>query len=109
MYVFELLCIWSLLLKIVRFSTVSGEGLFVQQVTGQGTMWVTSLGAIFQRTLQPGEQWIGTWRRTTAPDVYVADRTSQSTTGTSSHGQRDTRLNALMPEACSRRPTRTKA
>ncbi|OJT11430.1 hypothetical protein TRAPUB_12050 [Trametes pubescens] len=36
----------------------SGEGLFVQQVTGQGTMWVTSLGAIFQRTLQPGEQWI---------------------------------------------------
>lgn len=22
-------------------------------------MWVTSLGAIFSRTLQPGEQWIG--------------------------------------------------
>ncbi|KAH9859117.1 DUF124-domain-containing protein [Lenzites betulinus] len=36
----------------------SGEGLFVQNVTGQGVMWVTSLGAVFQRTLQPGEQWI---------------------------------------------------
>ena len=38
---------------------VSGEGLFVYQVNGQGVMWVQSLGAITSRTLQPGEQWIG--------------------------------------------------
>ncbi|KAL7281416.1 hypothetical protein ACG7TL_004729 [Trametes sanguinea] len=36
----------------------SGEGLFVYNVMGAGIMWVTSLGAIFSRTLQPGEQWI---------------------------------------------------
>ncbi|KAI0820039.1 tryptophan RNA-binding attenuator protein-like domain-containing protein [Trametes gibbosa] len=36
----------------------SGEGLFVHNVVGAGVMWVTSLGAIFSRTLQPGEQWI---------------------------------------------------
>ncbi|KAI0762121.1 tryptophan RNA-binding attenuator protein-like domain-containing protein [Trametes elegans] len=36
----------------------SGEGLFVYQVQGTGVMWVTSLGAIFSRTLQPNEQWI---------------------------------------------------
>ncbi|KAI0630089.1 tryptophan RNA-binding attenuator protein-like domain-containing protein [Trametes polyzona] len=36
----------------------SGEGLFVQKVSGAGIMWVQSLGAIFSRTLQPGEQWI---------------------------------------------------
>ncbi|KAH9859118.1 tryptophan RNA-binding attenuator protein-like domain-containing protein [Lenzites betulinus] len=36
----------------------SGEGLFVHNVVGAGMMWVTSLGAIVSRTLQPGEQWI---------------------------------------------------
>ncbi|KAI9061759.1 DUF124-domain-containing protein [Trametes sanguinea] len=36
----------------------SGEGLFVYNVVGAGVMWITSLGAIFSRTLQPGEQWI---------------------------------------------------
>ncbi|CDO72493.1 hypothetical protein BN946_scf184980.g34 [Trametes cinnabarina] len=36
----------------------SGEGLFVYNVMGAGILWVTSLGAIFSRTLQPGEQWI---------------------------------------------------
>ncbi|EIW63640.1 DUF124-domain-containing protein [Trametes versicolor FP-101664 SS1] len=36
----------------------SGEGLFVHNVVGGGMMWVTSLGAIFSQTLQPGEQWI---------------------------------------------------
>ncbi|KAI0661297.1 tryptophan RNA-binding attenuator protein-like domain-containing protein [Cubamyces menziesii] len=36
----------------------SGEGLFVYHANGAGVMWVTSLGAVFSRTLQPGEQWI---------------------------------------------------
>ncbi|KAH9942526.1 DUF124-domain-containing protein [Epithele typhae] len=36
----------------------SGEGLFVYHATGQGVMWVQSLGAVTSRTLQPGEQWI---------------------------------------------------
>ncbi|KAI0779301.1 tryptophan RNA-binding attenuator protein-like domain-containing protein [Fomes fomentarius] len=36
----------------------SGEGLFVYQISGQGVMWIQSLGAITSRTLQPGEQWI---------------------------------------------------
>nr|VWP00003.1 Nucleoside-diphosphate-sugar epimerase [Ganoderma boninense] len=36
----------------------SGEGLFVYHVSGQGVMWVQSLGAITSRVLQPGEQWI---------------------------------------------------
>lgn len=39
--------------------TVSGEGLFVKQVTGTGIIWVQSLGAIVQRRLGNGEQWIG--------------------------------------------------
>ncbi|KAJ3539282.1 hypothetical protein NM688_g6386 [Phlebia brevispora] len=36
----------------------SGEGLFVYQATGRGIVFVHSLGAIIQRQLQPGEQWI---------------------------------------------------
>ncbi|KAI8993828.1 tryptophan RNA-binding attenuator protein-like domain-containing protein [Trametes punicea] len=36
----------------------SGEGLFVYNIMGQGLLWVTSLGAIVSRTLQPGEQWV---------------------------------------------------
>lgn len=37
---------------------VSGEGLFIAKVTGQGIMFVQSLGAIIKRTLAPGEQLI---------------------------------------------------
>ncbi|KAF8911237.1 DUF124-domain-containing protein [Mucidula mucida] len=36
----------------------SGEGLFVYQITGQGILFVQSIGAIIQKHLQPGEQWI---------------------------------------------------
>jgi uncharacterized protein (AIM24 family) len=36
----------------------SGEGLFVQQFTGKGTLFITSLGAIVQRHLRQSEQWI---------------------------------------------------
>ncbi|OBZ70993.1 hypothetical protein A0H81_09032 [Grifola frondosa] len=36
----------------------SGEGLFVYHATGTGVIFLTSLGAIVSRTLQPGEQWI---------------------------------------------------
>lgn len=36
----------------------SGEGLFVYQATGRGIVFVQSLGAIIQRQLAPGEQWI---------------------------------------------------
>jgi uncharacterized protein (TIGR00266 family) len=36
----------------------SGEGLFVSQATGRGIVWVQSLGAILQRQLAQGEQWI---------------------------------------------------
>ena len=51
------------LAKVVELTplfAVSGEGLFVSQVNGVGVMWVQSLGAITSRTLQPGEEWIGT-------------------------------------------------
>jgi len=37
---------------------VSGEGFFVAQVTGQGILFVQSLGAIIKRDLQPNEEWI---------------------------------------------------
>lgn len=58
---------------------VSGEGLFVYQATGRGIVFVQSLGAIVQRQLGPGEQWIGTyflllWNR------VCPDASSQSTT-----------------------------
>ncbi|EPS36220.1 hypothetical protein H072_10259 [Dactylellina haptotyla CBS 200.50] len=36
----------------------SGEGLFVYKITGQGVLFVTSLGAIIQKNLAPGEQYI---------------------------------------------------
>jgi len=36
----------------------SGEGLFVEQCTGAGIIFVSSIGAIVQRNLQPNEQWI---------------------------------------------------
>jgi len=36
----------------------SGESLFVYHVNGQGTMWLTSFGAVDRLDLQPGEQHI---------------------------------------------------
>ncbi|KAL7275909.1 hypothetical protein RUND412_001128 [Rhizina undulata] len=36
----------------------SGEGLFVYKVTGQGVFFVTSLGAILQKNLGPGDSFI---------------------------------------------------
>jgi uncharacterized protein (AIM24 family) len=36
----------------------SGEGFFVNRISGVGILFVTSLGAIVQRSLQHGEQWI---------------------------------------------------
>lgn len=36
----------------------SGEGLFVHRISGNGIVFVTSLGAIIQRDLRQGEQWI---------------------------------------------------
>ena len=36
----------------------SGEGLFVHRASGTGIIFVTSLGAIIQRQLRQGEQWI---------------------------------------------------
>ncbi|KAI5811740.1 tryptophan RNA-binding attenuator protein-like domain-containing protein [Peziza echinospora] len=36
----------------------SGEGLFVYKVSGQGVLFITSLGAIIQKNMAPGEQYI---------------------------------------------------
>jgi uncharacterized protein (AIM24 family) len=36
----------------------SGEGLFLHRVSGMGIIFVASLGAIVQRQLRQGEQWI---------------------------------------------------
>ncbi|CAF0743529.1 unnamed protein product [Adineta steineri] len=36
----------------------SGEGFFVNRISGVGILFVTSLGAIVQRNLKQGEQWI---------------------------------------------------
>lgn len=36
----------------------SGEGLFVYKIFGQGVLFVTSLGAIIQKNMAPGEQYI---------------------------------------------------
>lgn len=44
---------------LTSISTVSGEGFFVSQITGQGIFWAQSMGAIIQRTLADGEEWIG--------------------------------------------------
>ncbi|KAG8827226.1 hypothetical protein FRB91_002315 [Serendipita sp. 411] len=37
---------------------MSGEGFFVAKVSGQGILFVQSIGAILKRTLRPGEEWI---------------------------------------------------
>ncbi len=37
---------------------LSGEGFFVNRISGVGILFVTSLGAIVQRNLKQGEQWI---------------------------------------------------
>lgn len=37
---------------------VSGEGLFLQKITGTGPLFLTSYGAILEKTLQPGETFI---------------------------------------------------
>lgn len=37
---------------------VSGEGLFITEVTGTGTLFVQSLGAIMKRELRQGEEWV---------------------------------------------------
>lgn len=39
-------------------AVLSGEGLFVYKISGNGILFVTSLGAIIQKNLQPGEQYI---------------------------------------------------
>jgi len=36
----------------------SGEGLFLQKITGTGTVFLNSYGAIFDKTLSPGETYI---------------------------------------------------
>ncbi|KAG8935837.1 hypothetical protein FRC02_006083 [Tulasnella sp. 418] len=36
----------------------SGEGLFVHKASGVGMLWIQSLGAIVQKQLKQGEQWI---------------------------------------------------
>lgn len=45
--------------EILTLLAVSGKFLSAFNLIGAGIMWVTSLGAIYSRTLQPGEQWIG--------------------------------------------------
>lgn len=35
----------------------SGEGLFVYKISGQGVLWITSLGAIVRKDLQPEEKY----------------------------------------------------
>jgi uncharacterized protein (TIGR00266 family) len=39
-------------------SYVGGEGLFFLKVTGQGTVFMTSFGALYKKTLQPGERYV---------------------------------------------------
>jgi uncharacterized protein (AIM24 family) len=36
----------------------SGEGLFLYKISGHGILFVTSLGAIVQKNLAPGESYI---------------------------------------------------
>ncbi|KAI9758944.1 MAG: hypothetical protein M4579_002684 [Chaenotheca gracillima] len=36
----------------------SGEGLFIYKISGQGILWVTSLGAIIRKDLQPEEKYL---------------------------------------------------
>jgi len=37
---------------------LSGEGMFVAQISGVGMLWIQALGAIVQKQLAPGEQWL---------------------------------------------------
>ena len=37
---------------------ISGEGLFLQKITGTGTLFLNTYGAFFERTLSPGETYI---------------------------------------------------
>ncbi|MDB5098475.1 MAG: hypothetical protein JWM80_2896 [Cyanobacteria bacterium RYN_339] len=39
-------------------SFVGGEGLFFLRVTGTGTVFMTSFGALYKKTLQPGERYV---------------------------------------------------
>jgi uncharacterized protein (TIGR00266 family) len=39
-------------------SMFSGEGLFLQKITGTGTVFLSSYGAIFEKTMSPGETYI---------------------------------------------------
>ncbi len=65
----ERACVCSLLNQEVKLRCtdlslshplVSGEGLFVAEATGRGVLFVQAIGAIFQRQLRAGEEWIGT-------------------------------------------------
>ena len=46
------------LTKLSCICSVSGEGFFIGKVSGQGILFVQSLGAIIKRTLAAGEQLI---------------------------------------------------
>ena len=37
---------------------VAGEGLFLQKISGSGTLFINSYGAIIQKDLDPGEKYI---------------------------------------------------
>jgi uncharacterized protein (TIGR00266 family) len=37
---------------------ISGEGLFLQKITGTGTLFLSTYGAFFEKTLAPGEVYI---------------------------------------------------
>lgn len=37
---------------------ISGEGLFLQRITGNGTVFLNSYGAVFEKELKPGETYI---------------------------------------------------
>jgi len=39
-------------------SLISGEGLFLQTISGSGDLFLNSYGAIYQKTLNPGERYI---------------------------------------------------
>ena len=65
----------------VSDASVSGEGLFVYHATGRGIIWVQALGAIFQRQLKPGEQWVGAYLVCICLETH-ADLVAQSTMDT---------------------------
>lgn len=37
---------------------IAGEGLFLQRITGSGDLWLSSYGAMMQKELAPGEEYI---------------------------------------------------